>query len=73
MNAITRALKAAYNFFAGDAIILSTVIGAFIAGYVLARRMHAPNVLVAVVFIALIVGGLATTLGRELAGRPRTR
>lgn len=73
MTRITRAAKAAYNFFAGDAIILSTVIIAFVVVGVLANAVHAPNVLNAIVFIGLIVAGLATTLGREVAGRPRHR
>ncbi len=73
MNRITKAAKAAYNFFAGDAIILTAVIVAFVAAGLLVNAAHAPNVLSAVVFIALIVAGLATTLGREIAGRPRQR
>lgn len=73
MNRITGFAKAAYNFFAGDAIILTAVIVAFVAVGLLVNAAHAPNVLDAIVFIALIVGGLATTLGREVAGRPRHR
>jgi hypothetical protein len=73
VNAIVGAVKAAYNFFAGDAIILTSVIVAFILCAVLARAMHAPNVLVAVIFFVLIAGGLLATLSRELAGRPRAR
>ena len=73
MNRVTRAIKATYNFFAGDAIILSAVIIAFLVGAGLARAIHAPNQLVAVLFVLLIIGGLATTLGRELAGRPKLR
>lgn len=73
MNRVTGAAKAAYTFFAGDAIILTTVIVAFIVVGLLVNAVHAPNVLSAVIFIAFIVGGLATTLGREIAGRPRHR
>ena len=73
MSRITGAVKAAYNFFAGDAILLVAVLAAFVIGGLLVRAVKAPNVLVAVIFVALIVGGLATTLGRELRGRPRQR
>jgi hypothetical protein len=66
MNRIVSAAKATYNFFAGDAIILTAVLLAFILGLVLVHAAHAPNPLVAVVFIALIVGGLVLTLRREL-------
>lgn len=66
MNRVVSAVKAAYNFFAGDAIILSAVLLAFVLGFVLVQVAHAPNPLVAVVFIALIVGGLVLTLSREL-------
>lgn len=73
MSRIMGAVKAAYNFFAGDAILLVAVLAAFVIGGLLVRAGKAPNVLVAVIFVALIVGGLATTLGRELRGRPRQR
>jgi hypothetical protein len=66
MNRIVSAVKATYYFFAGDAIILCAVLLAFLLGYVLAHVAHAPNPLVAVVFIGLIVGGLVLTLSREL-------
>lgn len=73
MNRITGAVKATYNFFAGDAILLVAVLAAFVIGRLLVGAARAPNALVAVIFVALIVGGLATTLGRELRGRPRQR
>jgi hypothetical protein len=73
MNAIARGVKATYNFFAGDAIILTAVIIAFVVGAVLARAAKAPNLVSAVVFIALIAGGLVATLNRERAGRPKAR
>jgi hypothetical protein len=72
VNAITRAVKAAYMFFAGDAIILSAVLVAFVLGAAFARAAHLPNLLVAVLFVAIIAGALALTLGRELAGRPKS-
>jgi hypothetical protein len=65
MNPIINALKATYNFFSGDAILLAAAALAFILTAFLVHAAHAPNVLVAILFIACIVGGLATTLGRE--------
>lgn len=73
MSRIRNALFAAYNFFAGDAIILVAVPLAFVCAWLLVNVFHAPNVLAALVLIVLLVAGLATTLGREAAGRPRTR
>ncbi|HEY7092416.1 MAG TPA: hypothetical protein VH393_04515 [Ktedonobacterales bacterium] len=72
MNAIVRGLKATYNFFAGDAILLVAVALAFLLAFAL-ERASLPNALVAVLFVACIVGGLVTTLARELRGRPRQR
>ena len=72
MNAIVRGLKATYNFFAGDAILLIAVALAFLLAFAL-ERASLRNELVAVVFVARIVGGLVTTLARELHGRPRQR
>lgn len=73
MERVLDAIKATYNFFSGDAILLSSAIIAFALGYVLANVAHAPNPLVAVVFVAIIVAGLAVSLSREIAGRPRQR
>ena len=70
MNAILRGLKATYNFFAGDAILLGAVAVAFLLAFAL-ERASLPNALVAVLFIGCIVGGLVTTLARELRGRSR--
>jgi hypothetical protein len=72
VNAIVRGLKATYNFFAGDAILLVAVAIAFVLAFAL-ERASMPNQLVAIVFVACIVGGLVTTLARELRGRPRQR
>jgi hypothetical protein len=72
LNAIVRGLKATYNFFAGDAILLVAVAIAFLLAFVL-ERAELPNPLIAAVFVACIVGGLVTTLARELRGRPRQR
>lgn len=73
MNAILRALKATYNFFSGDAILLAATAIAFVLGALLIHALAAPNALVAIIFVALIVAGLALTLGREALGRPRQR
>jgi hypothetical protein len=71
MIRLVGALKATYNFFAGDAILLAGVALAFVLAALLGQVAKAPNPVVAVVFVACIVGGLATTLGRELKGRQR--
>jgi hypothetical protein len=68
---VTRAVKATYNFFAGDAIILTAVLVAFVVAALLARLAGVPNALIAVGFVALIVAGLVLTLSRELVGRPK--
>ena len=73
MIAIQRALKATYNFFAGDMILLIATAVAFVLGLLLVHALAAPNPLVAVVFVGRVVGGLALTLGRELRGRVRQR
>jgi hypothetical protein len=67
-----RGLKATYNFFAGDAILLVAVALAFLLAFAL-ERAELPNTLIAVLFVACIVSGLVTTLARELRGRPRQR
>ena len=72
MNRVLGALKATYNFFAGDTIILSSVAVAFILAELLLRALSAPNAVVAVIFVAIIVGGLTATLSRELLGRKRS-
>lgn len=72
MQRVLNAIKATYNFFSGDAILLSAAIIAFALGLLLAKAT-APNALVAVIFVAIIVAGLVITLGREIAGRPRQR
>lgn len=73
MNAVLRALKATYNFFAGDAILLAATVAAFGAGLLFVHVLTTPNPLVALVFVGCIVGGLGLTLGRELRGRVRQR
>lgn len=73
MERVLGAIKATYNFFSGDAILLSAAVVAFALCLVLAQVAHAPNPLVAVIFVVIIVGGLFVTLRREIAGRPRQR
>lgn len=71
MTRIAGTIKTIYNFFAGDAILLGAVILAFVAATLLGRAAHMPNALVAVLFVALIVGGLVATLDRERRGHRR--
>ena len=71
VDAVLRALKATYNFFSGDAILLVATAVAFVLGVLLVHALAAPNALVAIIFVGLIVAGLALTLGRELRGRAR--
>jgi hypothetical protein len=71
MSRVTSAIKATYNFLAGDPIILGAVALAFILGEILLRAAGAPNRVVAIVFVGIIVAGLVTTLGREVRGRRR--
>ncbi len=73
MNAVLRALKATYNFFAGDALLLAATALAFALGLLLLHTLAAPNALVALLFVGCILGGLALTLYRERRGRPRLR
>lgn len=71
MNAILRGVKATYNFFSGDAIILTAVVIAFALGLFLDKVVRASTPVLAAVLIVLIVLGLALTLSREVRGRPR--
>lgn len=73
MNQIVRGIKATYNFFAGDAIILAFVIVAFIGAWGMHALAQIDNRAVALTFVALIIAGLSLTLNRELGGRPKTR
>lgn len=69
MKAILKALKAVYDFFAGDVIILVSVAVAFALGAILAHLAGAPNTAVVIVFVGAIAAGLVATLARELRGR----
>ena len=71
MKRVLGALKATYLFFAGDAILLVSVLLAFGLAALLGKVAQTPNLVVGIVFVALIVGGLALTLGREVRGRQR--
>ncbi|HLZ23734.1 MAG TPA: hypothetical protein VKQ30_16610 [Ktedonobacterales bacterium] len=71
MNAILRGIKATYNFFSGDAIILSTVLIAFALGFFLDKVVGVSSLVLTIVFIALIVLGLALTLSREALSHQR--
>ncbi len=73
MERVLDTIKATYQFFSGDAVLLGSAIIAFALGYVLATVAHVANATVAVVFVAIIVAGLAVSLSREIAGRPRQR
>jgi hypothetical protein len=73
MQRVLGALKATYNFFSGDPIILSIVAVAFVVAYALESWL-APGIrqLVAgLVFILLILLSIYLTLLRERRGRPR--
>ena len=72
MQRVLNALKATYNFFSGDAILLSAAVIAFALGLLLVKNAT-PNAVVALIFVALIVAGLGVTLRREIVGRPRQR
>ncbi len=73
MSQIVGFLRAVYNFFAGDAILLVATGVAFALAFALVRVHGMPAAVPAVVFIAVIVLGLGASLGRETLGRPRTR
>jgi hypothetical protein len=71
MTRVLKVLKATYLFFAGDAILLLAVLLAFGLAGLLGKVVQAPDLVVGIIFVALIVGGLTLTLSRELRGRPR--
>ena len=71
MQRILGAAKATYNFFSGDAIAMSGVAIAFVVGYLLERLNPGDQWAPGVLFVALILLGLAVTLGRERASAKR--
>ncbi len=73
MNRIASTIKASYTFFACDTVLLVATLLAFVVAWLLVHAAQAPNVLDAVIFVTVIFGGLAATLGRELRGRLRHR
>ncbi|HUZ17538.1 MAG TPA: hypothetical protein VMV68_04070 [Spirochaetia bacterium] len=72
MRAMLRGLKAVYEFFAGDAILLAFAAVAFLGTALLVHVLHAANWIAAVALVGIISVGLFTTLDRERrAGRDR--
>jgi hypothetical protein len=73
MASVLGFLKATFNFFSGDAIILSIVVVAFVAVWLIEAYLASAskNVIAAAVFIALILVSITLTLARERSGRAR--
>ena len=71
MDRITGALKATYNFFSGDAIVLAFTPTAFLAAYLLELATAHNQWAAGVAFVVLILLGLTVTLGRERASARR--
>jgi hypothetical protein len=69
VNKIGQALKAIYDFFAGDVSILTGASVAFVGAFVLLRYVHASNALVAALFIAFLLAGLFDSLNREVGSQ----
>jgi hypothetical protein len=69
VNKVQRAIKAAYNFFAGDVSILVGTSIAFVGAFLLRRFAHTPNALVGLLFVAFLLAGLTDSLNREVVGR----
>jgi hypothetical protein len=66
MKSLLCGLKAVYEFFAGDAILLSAVALAFALAAVLLRVHGGSNLLTAGLFVAIIFAGLVASLRREI-------
>jgi hypothetical protein len=69
VNNVLQALKAIYDFFAGDVSILAGAGLAFVVAFLLLRLGHTPNALVAVLFVAFLLAGLTGSVNREIGGR----
>ena len=69
MKALLKVLKSIYNFFAGDAIILTAVALAFVFGGLMLHAYRTPHTIAAIIFVGIIVIGLATTVRREVGKR----
>ena len=65
---VLQALKAIYDFFAGDVSILTGAGVAFAGAYLLLRWGHASNALVAVLFVSCLLVGLTASVHREIGG-----
>lgn len=71
MTQVVGALKATYNFFSGDPIVLSLVVVAFVVAYALEHFVPSNQLLAGAVFVALILLSITLTLGRERAATRR--
>lgn len=69
VNKVLQALKATYNFFAGDVSILVGASVAFVSAFLLIRLGHMPNALVAVLFVAFLLAGLTDSVNREIGSQ----
>jgi hypothetical protein len=72
VHTVWQALKAVYDFFAGDVSILAGTSVAFVGAFLLVRQGHAPNALVAVIFVAFLLAGLTDSVNREIGGHGAT-
>jgi hypothetical protein len=68
VNKVLQALKAIYDFFAGDVSILTGTTVAFAGAFLLIRWGHTPNALVADLFVAFLLAGLTDSVNREIGG-----
>lgn len=70
MSRILKVIRATYDFFVGDMIILVTVVVAFIAAWILAHLWGgtAGQLIGGIVFVGLVLTAIGLTLGRERAG-----
>jgi hypothetical protein len=67
-NTVVQALKAIYDFFAGDVSIFTGASVAFLGAFLLIRWDHVSNALVAVLFVAFLLAGLTDSVNREIGG-----
>jgi hypothetical protein len=65
MDRLLGALKATYNFFSGDAIVLSVVAADFLVSYLLVTFGPRDSWLPGALFVVLILLSITLTLGRE--------
>jgi asparagine N-glycosylation enzyme membrane subunit Stt3 len=73
MTRVLGVLKSTYYFFSGDPILLSGVLVAFVAAYVVGRTVptSARQLVAGLVLVAVILLSLTVTLRRERGSRPR--